>query len=201
MFTWVGSKFDAILNTLCHPRGDDADFGDFSSCVDCHDLVGWLVRLGGPAQRSFRHGSNLPMEGFQDQHGAGYGTPVLAVYRNGVGYGERPCNRAWRQLSLSTALIQLPSLPHMCCSTPLTTRPASWFWISLRDAGITRLDLLFAAIVCSIGNVVFICVALFVVTLAKVFLTFVIAVGARCSCSVWPGGLQRGSSTAGSLWS
>lgn len=47
----------------------------------------------------------------------------------------------------------------------------------LKDAGITRLDLLFAAVVCSIGNVVFLCVALFVVTLAKVFMTFVIAIG------------------------
>ena len=37
----------------------------------------------------------------------------------------------------------------------------------LKDAGIMRLDLLFAAVVCSIGNVVFLCIALFVVTLAK----------------------------------
>lgn len=47
----------------------------------------------------------------------------------------------------------------------------------LKDAGITRLDLFFAAAVCSIGNVVFLCIALFVVTLAKLLLTFVIAVG------------------------
>ena len=47
----------------------------------------------------------------------------------------------------------------------------------LKDAGIMRLDLLFAAVVCSIGNVVFLCIALFVVTLAKIFLTFVIAIG------------------------
>jgi type IV secretion system protein VirB6 len=47
----------------------------------------------------------------------------------------------------------------------------------LKDAGITRLDLVFAAVVCSIGNVLFLCVALFIVTLSKVFLTFVIAIG------------------------
>ena len=47
----------------------------------------------------------------------------------------------------------------------------------MKDAGIMRLDLLFAAVVCSVGNVVFLCIALFVVTLAKLFLTFVIAVG------------------------
>jgi type IV secretion system protein VirB6 len=47
----------------------------------------------------------------------------------------------------------------------------------LKEAGITRLDLLLAAVVCAIGNVVFLCIALFVVTLSKVFLTFVIAIG------------------------
>ena len=47
----------------------------------------------------------------------------------------------------------------------------------MTDAGILRLDLLFAAVICSIGNVVFLCIALFVVTLAKLFLSFVIAIG------------------------
>ncbi len=47
----------------------------------------------------------------------------------------------------------------------------------MADAGITRLDLLLAAVICAIGNVVFLCIALFVVTLSKVLLTFVIAVG------------------------
>ena len=40
-----------------------------------------------------------------------------------------------------------------------------------------RLDLLLAAAVFSIGSVIFLCIALFVVTLAKLFLTFVIAIG------------------------
>ena len=40
-----------------------------------------------------------------------------------------------------------------------------------------RLDLVFAAVITAFGNVIFLCIALFVVTLAKLFLTFVIAVG------------------------
>ena len=40
-----------------------------------------------------------------------------------------------------------------------------------------RLDLVLAAVVFSIGSVIFLCIALFVVTLSKLFLTFVIAVG------------------------
>ena len=56
----------------------------------------------------------------------------------------------------------------------------------LKDAGITRLDLFFAAGICSIGNVVFLCIALFVVTLAKLLLTFVIAIGPLCIlCLAW----------------
>lgn len=47
----------------------------------------------------------------------------------------------------------------------------------MKEAGITRLDLVFAAVVTAFGNVVFLCLALFVVTLAKIFLTFAIAVG------------------------
>lgn len=47
----------------------------------------------------------------------------------------------------------------------------------LKDAGILRLDLLLAAVLCGIGNGVFLCIALAVVTLAKVLLCFVLAVG------------------------
>lgn len=47
----------------------------------------------------------------------------------------------------------------------------------MKEAGITRLDLLMAAAIFSIGSVAFLCVAVFVVTLATVFLTFVIGIG------------------------
>ena len=47
----------------------------------------------------------------------------------------------------------------------------------MKEAGVMRLDLLLAASVFSIGSVAFLCVAVFVVTLATVFLNFVIGVG------------------------
>lgn len=47
----------------------------------------------------------------------------------------------------------------------------------MKEASILRLDLLLAAAAFSIGSVVFLCVGLFVVTLAKLLLTFVIAAG------------------------
>jgi type IV secretion system protein VirB6 len=47
----------------------------------------------------------------------------------------------------------------------------------MKEAGLMRLDLLLAAMVFSIGSVAFLCIAMFVVILSKVFLSFVIAVG------------------------
>lgn len=47
----------------------------------------------------------------------------------------------------------------------------------MKEASMFRLDLVMAAVVFSVGSVVFLCVALFVVTLSKILLTFVIAIG------------------------
>eukprot|EP01035_Chromulina_nebulosa_P025684 gene25684-33535_t len=47
----------------------------------------------------------------------------------------------------------------------------------MKEAGITRLDLVLAAVVFSIGSVAFLCIGVFVVMLSTVFLNFVLAVG------------------------
>ncbi|CAG0975092.1 partial Type IV secretion system protein VirB6, partial [Gammaproteobacteria bacterium] len=47
----------------------------------------------------------------------------------------------------------------------------------MKEASMLRLDLVLAAAIFSVGSVLFLCIALFVVTLAKLFLTFVIAIG------------------------
>jgi type IV secretion system protein VirB6 len=47
----------------------------------------------------------------------------------------------------------------------------------MKEASMFRLDLVLAAAIFSVGSVLFLCMALFVVTLAKVLLTFTIAVG------------------------
>ncbi|MCX2865366.1 type IV secretion system protein [Paucibacter sp. PLA-PC-4] len=56
----------------------------------------------------------------------------------------------------------------------------------MKEAGITRLDLVFAAVVTAFGNVIFLCLALFVVTLAKAFLSFTLAIGPMfILCLAW----------------
>ena len=47
----------------------------------------------------------------------------------------------------------------------------------MKEASMFRLDLLLAAAMFSFGSVIFLCIALFVVTLSKLFLTFVVAIG------------------------
>ena len=47
----------------------------------------------------------------------------------------------------------------------------------MKEASMFRLDLLLAAAIFAFGSVIFLCIALFVVTLSKLFLAFVIAVG------------------------
>lgn len=47
----------------------------------------------------------------------------------------------------------------------------------MKEASMFRLDLLLAGVVFSIGSVVFLCIALFVITLSKVLLTFVLGIG------------------------
>lgn len=47
----------------------------------------------------------------------------------------------------------------------------------MKDASMFRLDLVLAAAIFSIGSVIFLCIALFVVTLSKLLLTFLIAIG------------------------
>jgi type IV secretion system protein VirB6 len=47
----------------------------------------------------------------------------------------------------------------------------------MKEASLLRLDLVLSAVVFSIGTVTFLCIALFVVTLSKLLLTFVIGIG------------------------
>ena len=47
----------------------------------------------------------------------------------------------------------------------------------MKEAGMTRLDLVLAGTIFSIGSAAFLCIAVFVVTLSTVFLTFVVGIG------------------------
>jgi type IV secretion system protein VirB6 len=176
MFTWVGAQFDGVLNTYV--------IGVVSSLMAAITplaltmmtlwvaLYGWAVLRNEVAEtlpafmwKVFKIGLILA---FALQSGFYIGN--VADTANALGTGVA------KTFLPATADPTTVGSPYALIDS--FNDGASQLVVDLlKNAGITRLDLLFAAIVTAFGNVIFLCIALFVVTLAKVFLTFTIAVG------------------------
>jgi type IV secretion system protein VirB6 len=176
MFTWVGSQFDAVLST--YVLGVVASLMAGIAPIALTAMTLWVGLYGWAVLRN-EVSETVP-------------TFVWKVFKIGLVLafalqsGFYIANVADTANALATG-VATTFLPSAVDPTTITSpyvlldafnEKASRLVLDLlKDAGITRLDLLFAAVVCSVGNVIFLCMAMFVVTLAKLFLTFVIAVG------------------------
>src|ERR1700752_4177879 len=176
MFSWVGSKFDAILGT--YVLGVVSSLMTAITPVALTAMTIWVALYGWAVLRN-EVPETVP-------------TFLWKVFKMGVVltfalqsafYLTNVADTA-NALATGVAATFLPSTadPATIASPyalldAFNDKASKLVSDLLKDAGITRLDLFFAAVVCSIGNVVFLCIALFVVTLAKLLLTFVIAVG------------------------
>jgi type IV secretion system protein VirB6 len=176
MFTWVGSQFDAILNTYVLGVVSSLMTGiapiALSAMTLWVGLYGWAV-LRNEVQETV---PTFLWKVFK------IGLVLAFALQSGF-YISNVADTA-NALATGVATTFLPSAvdpvtitsPYVLLDT-FNDEASKLMLDLLKDAGITRLDLLFAAVVCSIGNVVFLCIALFVITLAKLFMTFVMAVG------------------------
>ena len=176
MFTWVGSQFDILLGT--YVVGVVATLMAALAPFALSLLTLWVALYGWAVLRH-EVPESVP-------------TFVWKVFKIGLVFalalqsGVYIANIADTANALSTG-VATTFLPAAVDPTTVSTPYALLDAFNdqagqlvldlLKDAGITRLDLLFAAVVCSIGNVLFLCMALFVISLAKLVLTFVIAVG------------------------
>lgn len=176
MFTWVGSQFDTLLGT--YVVGVVATLMAALAPIALSLLTLWVALYGWAVLRH-EVAESVP-------------TFVWKVFKIGLVFalalqsGVYIANIADTANALSTG-VATTFLPAAVDPTTVSTPYALLDAFNdqagqlvldlLKDAGITRLDLLFAAIVCSIGNVLFLCMALFVISLAKLVLTFVLAVG------------------------
>ena len=176
MFTWVGSQFDILLGT--YVVGVVATLMAALAPIALSLLTVWVALYGWAVLRH-EVAESVP-------------TFVWKVFKIGLVFalalqsGVYIANIADTANALSTG-VATTFLPAAVDPTTVSTPYALLDAFNdqagqlvldlLKDAGITRLDLLFAAVVCSIGNVLFLCMALFVISLAKLVLTFVIAVG------------------------
>jgi len=176
MFTWVGSQFDNVLNN--YVLGVVTALMTAVAPVALSVLTLWVLLYGWAVLRNEVSETLSVFVWKVTKIGFVFAFSLQAAF-----YISNVADTA-NALAMGVAGTFLAS-----SADPLTlTSPyvlldqfndrASQLTLDLiRDAGITRLDLLFAAVVVSIGNVVFLIIALFVVTLAKLFMTFVIAVG------------------------
>lgn len=176
MFAWVGAKFDAILST--YVLGVVSALMTAITPVALSALTIWVALYGWAVLRN-EVPETVP-------------TFLWKVFKIGLvfafalqsGFYIANVSDTANALAMGVASTFLPSgVDAATITSPYTLLDkfnddaSAQVADIMKDAGILRLDLLLAAAVFSIGSVVFLCIALFVVTLAKLLLTFVIAVG------------------------
>jgi type IV secretion system protein VirB6 len=176
MFAWVGSQFDAVLST--YVLGVVSALMTGIAPIALTAMTIWVALYGWAVLRN-EVSETVPTFVWKVFK---IGLVLAFALQSGI-YISNVADTA-NALAMGVANTFLPAAADpTTISSPYAlldrfNDSASQLVLDLlKDAGIMRLDLLFAAVVCSIGNVVFLCIALFVVTLAKLFLTFVIAVG------------------------
>ena len=176
MFTWVGSQFDTLLGT--YVVDVVATLMTAIAPVALSLLTLWVALYGWAVLRG-EVAESVP-------------TFVWKLFKIGLVFALALQSGAYIRHVADTANalatgVATTFLPAAVDPTTVTSPyalldafndQASQLVLDLlKEAGITRLDLLFAAVVCSFGNVLFLCMALFVVSLAKLILTFTVAVG------------------------
>jgi type IV secretion system protein VirB6 len=176
MFAWVGAQFNAILNT--YVLGVVATLVTSIGPLALTATTVWVLLYGWAVLRN-EVPETVPTFAWK-VFKLGL---VLAVALQSAFYLSTVADTA-NALATGVATTFLPAaVDPLTVTSPyvlldsFNDKASQLVLDLLKEAGIMRLDLVFAAVVCSIGNVLFLCIALFVVSLAKLFLTFVIAVG------------------------
>ena len=176
MFTWVGSKFDAILSN--YVLGVVSSLMTALAPIALISMTIWVTLYGWAVLRN-EFSETLP-------------TFMWKVFKIGLilafalqsGFYISNVSDTANSLAMGVATTFLPvgvdpgtvSSPYALLDKFNDDASAQVSDI-MKEATMFRLDLVLAGIVFSIGSVIFLCIALFVVTLSKVFLTFVIAIG------------------------
>ena len=176
MFTWIGSKFDDILST--YVLGVVSALMGAIAPVALTAMTIWVALYGWAVLRN-EVPETVP-------------TFLWKVFKIGMvlafalqsGFYISNVSDSANALAMGVASTFLPAaVDPATVSTPyalldkFNDDASAQIADIMKEAGMFRLDLLLAATIFSVGSVVFLCMSLFVVTLAKLFLTFVIAIG------------------------
>lgn len=176
MFAWMGSKFDAILSSYVLSVVSSLISALAPLALTAMTLwvgmYGWAVMRGEVSEtvpnflwKTFKLGLILAVA---LQSGTYIAT--VADTANGLAMGVAT---TFLPAGTDPATVATPYALLDKFNDDASAQVAD----IMKEASMFRLDLLLAAAIFSIGSVVFLCIALFVVTLSKMFLTFVLAVG------------------------
>src|SRR3990167_1521102 len=176
MFAWVGSNFDAILST--YVLGVVSSLMSAITPIALSAMTVWVALYGWAVLRN-EVSETVP-------------TFVWKVFKIGLvlafalqsGFYISNVSDTANALARGVASTFLPAgVDPSTVSSPyalldkFNDDASAQVADIMKEASMFRLDLMLAGAIFSIGSVVFLCIALFVVTLAKLFLTFVISVG------------------------
>lgn len=176
MFNWVGSQFDSVLST--YVLGVVAALIGAITPIALSAMTLWVALYGWAVLRN-EVSETLP-------------TFMWKVFKIGVvlafalqsGFYIANVSDSANSLAMGVASTFLPAaVDPATVTTPyvlldkFNDKASEQVADIMKEASMFRLDLVLAGIIFSIGSVVFLCIALFVVTLSKLFLTFVIAIG------------------------
>ena len=176
MFAWVGSKFDAILSS--YVLGVVSALMTAIAPIALTAMTIWVALYGWAVLRN-EVSETVP-------------TFLWKVFKIGLvlafalqsGFYIANVSDTANALAMGVASTFLPTgVDPATVATPyalldkFNDDASAQVADIMKEASMFRLDLLLAAATFSIGSVLFLCVGLFVVTLAKLFLTFVIAIG------------------------
>lgn len=176
MFSWVGSQFDVVLNT--YVLGVVSALMTGIAPIALTAMTLWVALYGWAVLRN-EVSETVPIFLWKV-----FKISLVLAFALQSGFYISNVSDTANALAIGVASTFLPAVASSATiATPyaildaFNDKAGQLVLDLLKEAGVMRLDLVFAAVVTALGNVIFLCIALFVVTLAKVFLTFVIAVG------------------------
>jgi len=176
MFAWVGSKFDAILST--YVLGVVSALMTAIAPIALTAMTIWVALYGWAVLRN-EVSETVP-------------TFVWKVFKIGLvlafalqsGFYISNVADTANALAMGVASTFLPAgVDPSTVSSPyalldkFNDDASAQVADIMKEASMFRLDLVLAGAIFSVGSVLFLCIGLFVVTLAKLFLSFVIAIG------------------------
>ena len=176
MFTWVGSQFDGILSTYVLGVVSALMAGIAPIALTCMTI--WVTLYGWAILRN-EVSETLPVFMWKV-----FKIGLVLAFALQAGFYISNVADTANSLAMGVASTFLPSgVDPTTITSPyalldkFNDDASAQVADIMKEAGMFRLDLVLAAAVFSFGSVIFLCIALFVVTLSKLFLTFVIAIG------------------------